>query len=244
MKIDFQGTTFPALNVLIARWIPLEERGLLGSLIFAGICLSWKRIRLGKGKGNNFVQFFLLALLRIANRIYYWSFAFWFSSRQLHRILGNSILRFRRNRDRMGCPMDDFVLLRSRTSSIYFRERKSLLGWKSDLQSKGLIFYYFSAFLFLLLLILFIFLEKTITSLERSLYFCTTLGFNFCSNRTRLGFLHNGHWSSQIHAKCIRIRNSWGENCRVICSGFLYFIQHLGINITLFRMVSFRQFLT
>ncbi|KAK6624061.1 hypothetical protein RUM44_010919 [Polyplax serrata] len=31
-----EGAVFPALNVLIARWIPLEERGLLGSLIFAG----------------------------------------------------------------------------------------------------------------------------------------------------------------------------------------------------------------
>ncbi|EEB15031.1 sialin, putative [Pediculus humanus corporis] len=31
-----EGTTFPALNVLLARWIPLEERGFLGSLVFAG----------------------------------------------------------------------------------------------------------------------------------------------------------------------------------------------------------------
>ncbi|XP_018323710.1 putative inorganic phosphate cotransporter isoform X2 [Agrilus planipennis] len=31
-----EGVTFPALTALIAKWVPLEERGRLGSLIFAG----------------------------------------------------------------------------------------------------------------------------------------------------------------------------------------------------------------
>ncbi|KAL0278598.1 UNVERIFIED_CONTAM: hypothetical protein PYX00_000372 [Menopon gallinae] len=31
-----EGTTFPGLNDLLARWIPMDERGFLGSLVFAG----------------------------------------------------------------------------------------------------------------------------------------------------------------------------------------------------------------
>lgn len=31
-----EGTTFPALNVLLAQWVPPMERGKLGSLVFAG----------------------------------------------------------------------------------------------------------------------------------------------------------------------------------------------------------------
>lgn len=32
----FQGTTFPALNALLARWAPVSERGRMGSLVFGG----------------------------------------------------------------------------------------------------------------------------------------------------------------------------------------------------------------
>ncbi|XP_047119767.1 putative inorganic phosphate cotransporter isoform X1 [Schistocerca piceifrons] len=31
-----EGTTFPALNALLAQWVPVSERGTLGSLVFAG----------------------------------------------------------------------------------------------------------------------------------------------------------------------------------------------------------------
>ncbi|XP_077285026.1 putative inorganic phosphate cotransporter isoform X2 [Arctopsyche grandis] len=31
-----EGTTFPALNALLAQWAPLEERGRIGSLVFGG----------------------------------------------------------------------------------------------------------------------------------------------------------------------------------------------------------------
>lgn len=31
-----QGTTFPALNALLAQWAPPLERGRIGSLVFAG----------------------------------------------------------------------------------------------------------------------------------------------------------------------------------------------------------------
>jgi MFS transporter, ACS family, solute carrier family 17 (sodium-dependent inorganic phosphate cotransporter), other len=32
----FQGTTFPALNTLLAKWIPLRERGFWGTVVFSG----------------------------------------------------------------------------------------------------------------------------------------------------------------------------------------------------------------
>lgn len=32
----FQGTTFPALNAMLARWAPISERGRMGSLVFGG----------------------------------------------------------------------------------------------------------------------------------------------------------------------------------------------------------------
>lgn len=31
-----QGTTFPALNAMLARWAPVSERGRMGSLVFGG----------------------------------------------------------------------------------------------------------------------------------------------------------------------------------------------------------------
>lgn len=31
-----QGTTFPAINALLAQWVPPLERGKIGSLVFAG----------------------------------------------------------------------------------------------------------------------------------------------------------------------------------------------------------------
>lgn len=31
-----EGTTFPALSTLLARWVPLKERGKLGSLVLSG----------------------------------------------------------------------------------------------------------------------------------------------------------------------------------------------------------------
>ena len=31
-----EGTTFPALNVLLAKWVPLHERSKIGTLVFAG----------------------------------------------------------------------------------------------------------------------------------------------------------------------------------------------------------------
>lgn len=31
-----QGTTYPALNVLLAKWVPLQERAKIGSLVYAG----------------------------------------------------------------------------------------------------------------------------------------------------------------------------------------------------------------
>lgn len=31
-----EGTTYPALNSLLASWIPLNERSKLGSLVFSG----------------------------------------------------------------------------------------------------------------------------------------------------------------------------------------------------------------
>lgn len=35
-----EGTTFPALNAMLAQWIPPEERSLIGSLVFAGAQLG------------------------------------------------------------------------------------------------------------------------------------------------------------------------------------------------------------
>lgn len=31
-----EGTTYPALNVLLAKWVPLQERAKIGSLVYAG----------------------------------------------------------------------------------------------------------------------------------------------------------------------------------------------------------------
>lgn len=31
-----EGTTFPALNVLLANWVPIHERSKIGTLVFAG----------------------------------------------------------------------------------------------------------------------------------------------------------------------------------------------------------------
>lgn len=31
-----EGTTFPALNALLAKWVPAEERSKLGTLVYAG----------------------------------------------------------------------------------------------------------------------------------------------------------------------------------------------------------------
>lgn len=31
-----KGTTYPALNVLLAKWVPLQERAKIGSLVYAG----------------------------------------------------------------------------------------------------------------------------------------------------------------------------------------------------------------
>jgi sugar phosphate permease len=35
-NLFFQGTTFPALNTLLAKWIPLRERGFWGTVVFSG----------------------------------------------------------------------------------------------------------------------------------------------------------------------------------------------------------------
>ena len=35
-----EGTTFPALNVMIAQWTPPEERSKIGSLVFSGSLLG------------------------------------------------------------------------------------------------------------------------------------------------------------------------------------------------------------
>jgi len=35
-KILFEGTTFPALSVLLAAWVPSNERGKLGALVLGG----------------------------------------------------------------------------------------------------------------------------------------------------------------------------------------------------------------
>lgn len=35
-----EGTTFPALNALLAQWTPPEERAKIGSLVFAGAQLG------------------------------------------------------------------------------------------------------------------------------------------------------------------------------------------------------------
>lgn len=35
-KSFFQGTTFPALNAMLAQWAPIGERGRMGSLVFGG----------------------------------------------------------------------------------------------------------------------------------------------------------------------------------------------------------------
>lgn len=32
----FQGTTYPALNALLAKWVPLNERAKIGTLVYAG----------------------------------------------------------------------------------------------------------------------------------------------------------------------------------------------------------------
>lgn len=31
-----QGTTYPAINTLLAQWVPLHERAKIGSLVYAG----------------------------------------------------------------------------------------------------------------------------------------------------------------------------------------------------------------
>lgn len=38
---NFQGFIYPSLNALLAKWAPLEERGRLGSLVFAGMSLCF-----------------------------------------------------------------------------------------------------------------------------------------------------------------------------------------------------------
>lgn len=35
-RFYLQGTTFPALNAMLARWAPVSERGRMGSLVFGG----------------------------------------------------------------------------------------------------------------------------------------------------------------------------------------------------------------
>jgi hypothetical protein len=31
-----QGSTFPAINAILAHWVPPQQRGILGSFVFAG----------------------------------------------------------------------------------------------------------------------------------------------------------------------------------------------------------------
>jgi len=31
-----QGSTFPAMNAILAHWVPPQQRGILGSFVFAG----------------------------------------------------------------------------------------------------------------------------------------------------------------------------------------------------------------
>ena len=37
-----EGTTYPALNAMIAQWTPLEERSKIGTLVFSGALLGIK----------------------------------------------------------------------------------------------------------------------------------------------------------------------------------------------------------
>lgn len=49
-----EGTTFPAVNVMLAQWTPPEERSKIGSLVFAGAQLGKKR-----APANFYLDFFL-----------------------------------------------------------------------------------------------------------------------------------------------------------------------------------------
>lgn len=42
-----EGTTFPAVSVLLSAWIPEKERSKLGSLVFGGgqVCITWSKLK-------------------------------------------------------------------------------------------------------------------------------------------------------------------------------------------------------
>lgn len=55
VETDFctQGTTFPALNAILSKWVPVGERAKLGTLVYAGSQI---------GKLKLFIKLFILEL--------------------------------------------------------------------------------------------------------------------------------------------------------------------------------------